>query len=148
MEFPPLKVRDLEGTAHTIPDDLPGGPHLLVMAFQRWHQSIVDDWTPSLTALAGRHPGTEVWEVPNLSKGFRLFRSGIDGGMAAAIPDVSARRHTLTANTDLRELAGDLGLTSLDTVHVYLVDCSGHILWQAEGEPTSEALAAFEAALN
>ena len=147
MEFPALKVRDLEGTEHTIPDDLPGGPHLLVMAFQRWHQSIVDDWTPPLTEAAKRHPGTEVWEVPNLSKAYRLFRSGIDGGMAAAIPNVSARQHTLTAYTDLRQLASDLGLASLDTVHVYLVDCSGHVLWHADGEPTAEALSALEAAL-
>jgi hypothetical protein len=147
MEFPPLKVHDLEGTAHTIPDDLPGGPHLLVVAFQRWHQSIVDDWTPPPTAAAKRHPGTEVWEVPSLSKGYRLFRGGIDGGMAAAIPDISARRHTLTAYTDLRQLANDLGLANLDTVHVYLVDCSGHVLWRAEGEPTPEALSALEAAL-
>jgi len=147
MEFPPLKVRDLEGTEHTIPDSLPGGPHLLVVAFQRWHQSIVDDWTPALTSLAKIHPGTEVWEVPSLSKGYRLFRSGIDSGMAAAIPDVTTRRHTLTAYTDLRALAKGLGLASLDTVHVYLVDCGGHVLWQAEGEPTAEALSALEEAM-
>ena len=147
MDFPPLKVRDLEGTEHTIPDDLPGGPHVLVVAFQRWHQSIVDRWTPPLEVLAQRHPGTEVWEVPSISKGYRLFRSGIDGGMAAAIPDVSVRRHTLTAYTDMHALARDLELSSMETVHVFLVDCSGHVLWRAEGEPSPVLLEELEAAL-
>lgn len=147
MEFPPLKVRDLEGTEHVIPHDLPGGPHLVMMAFQQWHQTIVDRWKPPLLALAEAHAGTEVWEVPSISRGYRLFRSGIDGGMAAAIPDVDARRHTLTAYTDLGALARELRLESLDTVHVYLVDCSGHVLWQAEGDPTAELLAALEAAM-
>jgi len=145
--FPALRVRDLEGTRRTIPDDLPGGPHVLVVAFQRWHQSIVDRWKPPLEALAKRHPGTEVREVPSISRGYRLFRSGIDGGMAAAIPDVSVRRHTLTAYTDLGALARDLGIHSFDTVHVFLVDCSGHVLWTAEGEPTAELLDNLEAAM-
>jgi hypothetical protein len=147
MDFPALKVRDLEGTHHVIPHDLPGGPHIVVLAFQQWHQSIVDRWKPHLEALSERHPGTQVWEVPSISRGYRLFRSGIDGGMAAAIPDVNARRHTLTAYTDMGALARDLELHSFETVHVYLVDCSGRILWRNEGEPTAELLASLEAAM-
>jgi hypothetical protein len=147
MDFPPLKVRDLEGTHHTIPDDLPGGPHVLVLAFHQWHQSIVDRWIPPLQELAERHPGTEVWEVPSLSRGYRLFRSGIDGGMAAAIPDVNVKRHTLTAYTDLGALARDLDLPSFETVHVFLVDCGGRVRWRAEGEPTAELLAALDDAI-
>jgi hypothetical protein len=147
MDFPPLKVRDLEGTDHVIPSDLPGGPHVIVLAFQQWHQVLVDRWKPSLDALAQRHPGTEVWEVPSLSKGYRLFRSGIDGGMAAAIPDVDARRHTLTAYTDKSALARDLELPSFDTVFVFLVDCSGHILWRGSGEPSQELIEDLERAM-
>jgi hypothetical protein len=147
MDFPPLKVRDLEGTNHTIPDDLPGGPHVLIVAFQQRHQAIVDRWTPPLADLAQRHPGTEVWEVPSISRGYRLFRAGIDGGMAAAIPDVGVRRHTLTAYTDLKALARELDITSFETVHVFLVDCSGHVLWTAQGEPSDKLLADLEAAM-
>jgi hypothetical protein len=147
MDFPPLKVRDLEGTDHVIPDDLPGGPHVVVLAFQQWHQSIVDLWKPPLEALARRHPGTEVWEVPSISRGYRLFRSGIDGSMAAAIKDVGARRHTLTAYTDLDALARDLELPSMDTVYVFLVDCGGRILWSGSGDPTDELLKGLENAV-
>ena len=76
MQFPALKVRDLEGAEHVIPDGLPGGPHVVILAFEQWHQSLVEQWKPDLEALALRHHGTEVWEVPSISSGYRLFRSG------------------------------------------------------------------------
>ena len=101
MEFPAMRVRDLEGVDYVIPDELPGGPHVIILAFHQWHQMIVNRWTSPLEAIAEKHPGTEVWEVPSMSRGYRLFRSGIDGGMRAGIPDMNVRRHTLTAYTDL-----------------------------------------------
>jgi hypothetical protein len=147
MEFPALRVRDLEGTEHIIPDSLPGGPHVIILAFQQWHQTLVEACKPRLERLAGQHPGMEVWEVPSISRGYRLFRSAIDGGMRAGIPNADVRRHTLTAYTDLDQLASHLQLSSLDTIHLFLVDCSGSILWRAEGEPTDAAWEVLEAAI-
>lgn len=147
MEFPALQVRDLEGTEYVIPDELPGGPHVILLAFHQWHQAIVNHWKTPLEAIAERHPGTEVWEVPSISRGYRLFRPSIDGGMRAGIPDTDVRRHTLTAYTDLAQLASALELDSLDTVHVFVVDCDGTVRWHGEGEPDADALSALEAAL-
>ena len=147
MEFPALQVRDLEGTDYVIPDELPGGPHVIVIAFQQWHQSIVNRWKPSLEVIAERHPGTEVWEVPSISRGYRLFRSGIDGGMRAGIPDIAVRRHTLTAYTDLGALATALEIDNLETVHLFVVDCDGTVRWRGEGEPSAAALEELESCI-
>lgn len=147
MEFPPLKVRDLEGVDHVIPDELPGGPHVILLAFQRWHQIPVERWKEPLREIAARHPGTEVWEVPSLSNAYRLFRSGIDGGMRAGIPDPVVRKHTLTTYTDLGALARALELPSLDEVQVFVVDCDGTVRWHRAGDPTPAALEALEQAL-
>ena len=147
MEFPALHVRDLEGASYVIPDELPGGPHVIILAFQRRHQSTVDRWKTPLEGVARRHPGTEVWEVPSLSRGWRLFRATIDGGMRAGIPDVGVRRHTLTTYTDLASLAAALGLRSLETVHVFVVGCDGSIRWHGEGDPSAADLEALEATL-
>lgn len=147
MEFPPLNVRDLEGHDYVIPDELPGGPHVLILAFQRWHQSLVDEWTGPLEEIAKRHPGTEIWEVPSISRGYRIFRGTIDGGMRGAIPDVDVRRHTLTSYTDLASLAKHLELESLDDIHLFVVGCDGTIHWRGQGGPTADALAGLEAAL-
>ncbi len=148
MQFPALKVRDLEGAEHVIPDGLPGGPHVVILAFQRWHQSLVQQWKSGLEALTVSHPGTQVWEVPSISSGYRLFRSGIDGGMRAGIPDPETRRHTLTAYADLHALAKALELDALDTVQLFLVDCSGTILWRASGEPDAASLRSLDAAVE
>lgn len=147
MQFPALKVRDLEGAEHVIPDGLPGGPHVIILAFQQWHQSLVGQWMPSLEAMASRYPGTEVWEVPSLSSGYRLFRSGIDGGMRAGIPDPDTRRHTLTVYTDLHALAKALEIDTLDTVQLFLVDCSGTVLWRTSGEPDAASLGSLDTAV-
>jgi hypothetical protein len=147
MEFPALQVRDLEGVDYVIPDELPGGPHVIILAFQQWHQLIVNRWTKPLEAIAERHPGTEVWEVPSMSRGYRLFRGGIDGGMRAGIPDTNVRRHTLTAYTDLKALAKALDLDTLETVQVFVVDCDGTVRWHGTGEPSADALDALDAAI-
>lgn len=144
MKFPALKVRDLEGVEHVIPHGLTGGPHVIVVAFHQWQQILVDRWVPGLHALAERHPGLEVWEVPSISTGYRLFRGYIDGGMRAGIPDPDTRRHTLTAYTDLRELASELEIESLDTIRVFLVDCEGTVLWRAAGEPSDASFDEIE----
>jgi hypothetical protein len=147
VEFPALKVRDLEGVDYVIPHELPGGPHVIIVAFHQWHQAIVERWKPPLEAVTAAHPGTEVWEVPSLSRGYRVFRSGIDGGMRAGIPDLDVRKHTLTAYTDLGQLAEALEIDSFDTVHVFVVDCDGTVRWRGEGEPTAEALEALADAI-
>jgi hypothetical protein len=145
MQFPALKVRDLEGVDHVIPHGLSGGPHVIIVAFQQWHQMLVDRWVPGLHELAQRHPGMEVWEVPSISKGYRVFRGGIDGGMRAGIPDPDTRRHTLTIYTDIHEMARELEIESLDTIHTFLVDCTGTVLWRAAGEPTETSFDEIEA---
>lgn len=147
MEFPALKVRDLEGAEYVIPDELPGGPHVIILAFERWQQILVDRWKAPLEKIAADHPGTEVWEVPSLSRGYRLFRSGIDGGMRAGIPDPDVRRHTLTTYTDLAALTRALEIDTRATVHVFVVDCDGSVRWHGLGEPTRAALAELEAAI-
>ncbi|NTU70867.1 MAG: DUF427 domain-containing protein [Coriobacteriia bacterium] len=66
--------------------------------------------------------------------------------MRAGIPDPDTRRHTLTAYTDLGALAKDLAIENLDTIQLFLVDCSGTILWRAQGEPSAESLRSLDSA--
>lgn len=139
MRFPELHASDLEGTKYTLPDDLPRGPRLIIIAFQRWHQLLVDGWQRALEPLLSTHPEISVWEVPTLSRGYLVARPFIDGGMRAGIPDVDVRRHTLTTYTDLGRVAATLGLETLETVHLFLIDGGGEIRWRGSGEPDADA---------
>jgi hypothetical protein len=148
VRFPLLAGRDLENQAVLVPRDLPGEARLLIVAFQRWHQSVVDGWAAALAELSAEHPGLEVWEIPTLSSGYRPFRSFIDGGMRAGIPDAHARRHTITVYTGIRDVQRRLGLPDLDNIHLYLLDKDGGVVWSGSGSVDESQVAGLGLALR
>ena len=146
--FPSVKARDLEGHEVRIPEDLPTGPRIVVLAFQRWHTELIETWEPALKALEERCRELSVWEVPALSRLYLPARALIDGGMRSGIVDKDARLHTLTAYTNLSALARDLGLPSLETIYLLLVAPDGTILWRGEGAADEEKSSALKQALE
>ena len=148
MRFPIIVTRDLEGRRYEVPGDLPVGPRVLVIAFQRWHTSQVDTWAPALDRIVETHPGATWWEIPALSRVYTPMRPYIDGGMRAGIPDPVSRRKTLTSYTDLKSLGTALGLKGFDNVAVVLVDADSEVLWQGTGDRDDGAEAGLVAALE
>lgn len=132
--FPIVEARDLEGRRYRVPDDLPVGRRLLVLPFRREQQIVVEGWKAAIDDLADTYPDLTVWEMPALSRGYSVVRPYIDGGMRAGIPDLDVRRHTITAYTDLNALSRLLGIEGRDTVHVFLLDSDGRIVWRDAGE--------------
>jgi len=148
MRFPQLDTRNLESTAVVVPDDLPPGPRIVLLAFRRWHTAALAEWGDSLAQLQERCPGLTVWEIPVLSRAYVAGRFYIDREMRAATPDRHDRRHTLTAYTDLPTFAKSLGVPTLDEVYVVLIDARGDILWRREGSVSDDALAQLEGVLQ
>ncbi len=147
MRFPDLNARDLEGRTLKIPSGLTGTVNLVVLAFRRDHQYPIETWLPHFARLEEGFPGLEVWEVPALSRGYRIWRGAIDGGMRAGIPEPRVRRHTLTTYTDLRGLQRALDLPGLDDIYLFLLDRTGSIRWQGRGPYSEATLADLSAAL-
>ncbi|MDH4140321.1 MAG: hypothetical protein OEV43_07085 [Coriobacteriia bacterium] len=140
MRFPSLRTRDLEGRDRILPEDLPSGRRVILMAFQRWHQLTVDEWNRVLDGVRQSHSDLSVWEVPTLSRAYTPGRRFIDGGMRAGIPDVQVREHTLTAYADLRKLARKLDIPDFEAIQVFLLDAEGEILWRTEGRVSDESI--------
>ena len=147
-EFPSILAHSLEGKRIRLPEDLPSGPRVVVLAFQRWHTALIETWEPALQALEARCRELSVWEVPALSRLYLPARGFIDGGMRAGIVDPEARRHTLTAYTDLKALARELELPSLETIYLLLLGPEGTIVWRGEGPADAEQTTALEQALE
>ncbi len=142
MRFPTIPARDLEQTAYTLPDDLPGRWRIVLMPFKRWQQIVVGAWIDALEPLTSTHPEITVWEVPTLSSAWAPARGYIDGGMRAGIPDIDVRRHTLTAYTTLSRISKELDVPSFEQVQVFLLDAHGEIAWRGSGDPDpAQALA-------
>ena len=147
MRFPEIEARSLEGERYRLPDDLPSGPRIILLPFQQWQQILIEGWRPALEQLERERPDLTFWEVPALSRKYAPGRFYIDGGMRLGIPDVEVRRHTLTAYTDLRRLAEELDIPGFDTMHLFLLDRVGTILWRGSGEIADEQLEGLRAAL-
>ncbi|MCG8353057.1 MAG: hypothetical protein MI924_35275 [Chloroflexales bacterium] len=144
ITFPNLQARNLERRNFNLPQDFEGERNIVLMAFQRWHQSLVDSWIPPLKALQERQPELYIYELPILSSIYVLGRSFIDGGMAFAIPDKRVRETTLTVYTDVKQVLRALQIPNTETINIFLVDRAGQIFWRGEGGHDPERMADLE----
>ena len=128
-----LSGRALDGRSYQLPGDLAKPYNLLVVAFRRDQQALVDRWLPWLTKLEERRADVAVYEVPVLSSVYGPARWFIDGGMTRGIPDPAARARTVTVYTDVRKVVENLGLAGTDTIAVLVVERGGRLLAREHG---------------
>jgi hypothetical protein len=140
--FPEVSGRNLEGREFQLPRDFEGDVNLVLIAFQREHQAIVDSWMPAAAAWAKSYSGLRYYELPTIASGYRLFRGFIDGGMRGGIPDVDARERTITLYLDKGAFRSALGLASEETVYALVIDAEGSVAHILEG-PYSDAKGAI-----
>ena len=145
--FPTLQARNLLGQSYTLPDDFKGVQNVALVAFQRWHQFLVDEWVAGLAPLRERYPDLHVYEIPVMSQFYMLARSFIDGGMAMAIGSAEVRKHTLTVYTDVWQVRDDLGLPDTRTIGAFLVGPGGQVGWRAQGAFAPEQAKVLEEVL-
>ncbi len=116
-----------------IPQDLKGELNLLIMPFQRWHQSLVDGWVWEIKQFFEKNPEIAFYEIPTLSKMYRIARWMIDGGMRAGIANYETQERTITVYIDKGDLKRHLRIPNEDTIFLFLVDRNGQIYWRGEG---------------
>jgi uncharacterized protein YndB with AHSA1/START domain len=146
QQLSPLSGRALDGKEYELPSDLAKQHNILVVAFRREQQRVVDQWLPWLIELERHRSDVAVYELPVLSSVYGPARWFIDGGMTRGIPDASARARTITVYADVRKVVDNLGLAGSDTIAVLIVERSGRILASEVGgfeEQKAERLAAW-----
>lgn len=134
MKFPDISGENLEKKKYNIPYDLEGELNLLIVPFQRWHQSLADEWSVFLNNIEKSNQDFRYYEVPTLNSGYKVMRFMIDGGMRAGIPDRSVRERTITLYTNKPLFEEQLNINSEDTIYLFLIRRNGEILWRSEGE--------------
>lgn len=144
MHFPQVKGSNLEHRRFTLPGDLEGDRNLVILAFWRHHQMLVDTWMPLTRRLQQRHSDLVAYELPVIEKRNKLAQLFIDGGMRAGIPDRTIREHTITLYVDKAAFLARLGIDDDGTIYTLLVDRSGNVLWQTSGPLDPEKEQALE----
>jgi hypothetical protein len=146
--FPTVIGTNLNKEQKTVPDDLDGEYNVVVVAFQQWHQRLVNSWVPFLQDLDARYADFEYYELPTIRKMNFIYQRFIDGGMRAGIPSTETRCRTITLYIDKRAFKKELAITSEENIHVFLIRKSGEILWRGEGPITEGLAVSLEEALS
>ena len=138
MRFPIVTGANLLRRKVMLPADLEGELNILLIAFQRWQQSVIDTWVPFVRQLEETNEGVSYYELPVIQRMNVLARTFINEGMRAGIPDRVARERTVTLYVDKVTFRQALELPHEDDIYILLVDRQGNALWKGEGAFTAE----------
>jgi len=134
MLFPEVEGQNLEYKKYKLPIDLEGELNIILIPFQRWHQNLINSWTEYLNNVSVNFPKVKFYEVPSLSKGYKMMRVMIDGGMKAGIPNKGVRQRTITIYTNKSKFKKDLNIPNEETIYLFLVNKLGEIVWRSSGQ--------------
>jgi hypothetical protein len=139
MHFPKITSENLARETLNLPGDFEGDYNLCLIAFQQWHQRLIDTCIPWARRLEQTHPRFRYYEFPVIRRLNPLYRGFIDRGMRAGIPDPVARHKTITLYTDKEAFKRALEINTESDIHLRLVDREGVVHWSGAGGLTREA---------
>jgi hypothetical protein len=143
MKLPTVEGSNLARKKMVFPNDFAGEVNLVFIAFLRWHQDLIDEWVPFVAELAAEFPQLHYYEFPTLSRRGVFYRTFLNEGMRAGIPDPATRARTVTLYLDKQAFRKALEIESERDIWIYLFDGSGEVLWRVEGRFTEEKGAAL-----
>lgn len=148
MRFPAVRGKNLDRETRTFPADFDQPLNLLFIAFQRWQQSSIDSWLPLAEVLEGERADLAYYEFPTIESMNVIFRTFINEGMRAGIPDPKARDRTVTLYLDKQTFREALDMPDEDQIYVLLVSNEGEVLWRARGAYSHEKSSSLRAQLS
>ena len=121
--FPTIFGKNLNKEKKAIPDDFLGIELFVIVAFQRWHQNLVDEAISNLEKynIENTH---YIIEVPVVSELSLLRRMRLNAIMRAGITDFATRQRTITVYTDKEGFKRNLGIPDEEKIHWFIVDPS------------------------
>ena len=144
--FPTITAKNLNRKKVAIPDDFSEKNLIVIVAFQRWHQDLVDESIETLEK-ENMNDNHHIIEVPVIKQFSKLRRMRLDGVMRAGIRDYDIRQRTITAYLDKQVFRSSLNIPNEDTVYWFLVDhTTKAILLRGSGVITSEQLGQIKSA--
>ena len=138
--FPTIKGKNLNKKSVTVPGDFLDKNLIVIVAFQRWHQNIVDESIEKLEEMKINHTH-HIIEVPMMQQFSKLRRMRLDGIMRAAITDNDIRQRTITVYLDKEEFTTKLSIPNEDTIYWFVVEhVSKSILMRGSGIPSQKEI--------
>ena len=136
-KLPSVTGINLIGENIAVPDDLAGDLKLLTIAFQREQQKDVNTWIEALPAFEKINTNLHYYEIPVIYEMNALQRMIVNNGMRSGIPDLEARKRTITIYTDQKRYI-ELIDANVNAIKTVLLDQKNHIIWEVNGPLTEE----------
>jgi hypothetical protein len=133
----------LAGTAVVLPDALKGKPAVLVLGFSHASQGQVESWGKRLGTDFGHSADVNYYEMPMLGDAPKLLRRMIIGSMGSSVPE-TGRSHFLPLTEDDKPWRTVAHYGKPDDAYVLVVDGTGAVRWQTQGDATDTAYGAVE----
>ena len=133
MRLPKVEGSNLARKKMVFPDDFTGEINLVFIAFQRQHQDLIDEWVPFVEQLGLEFPELHYYEFPTLPRKGFFYRTFLNEGMRAGIPNPVTRARTITLYLDKSAFRKALDIQHERSMWVYLFDKKGEVLWRTEG---------------
>lgn len=144
MTLPSLVADDLNGRTMRLPQDLPGDPTIVFIAYKQRQQPNVNAW---VRRLGLTEAATPAWvELPVVGQGARMIRSIIDNGMRSGITSTAMRARTITIYSNRSAFNRALGINDMSQIYVLLVDRDGTVRTKIEGDVTEAKVDQLRAA--
>jgi len=131
--FPNVEGSNLQGTKFELPGDLEGDLNLVLIAFKREQQELVDTWLPFARSLEDRFEGFRYYELPTIYRANAAYRWMINNGMRMGIKDPKARAATITLFLDKEKFREALEIPHEGTIYALLVEKTGRVVWRVDG---------------
>ena len=141
IHFPTVSGHNLERQEFEFPRDFEAELNLVIVPFKQYQQNSVNTWIPTAQEIEANSPNFIYYELPTIYEMPVLSRTFINEGMRAGIPDQTARMRTVTLYLNKEQFKSALGITSEDTIYLFIINQDGDILWQTEGEFSPEKAA-------
>jgi hypothetical protein len=138
MIFPEVSGENLLKQKVVIPTQLRGKFNVMIVAFQQWHQSLVNSWVPFLESMFQKYPDIEFYELPTIQNMNFVYRMIINNGMRAGIPSKETRRRTITLYIDKTPFKRKLQIPNEKDIHIFFIDRNGETYWKAQGQYDEE----------
>ncbi len=137
-QFPSIQGNNLNKIKKTVPDDFVDKDLIVIVAFQQWHQPLVDE---SIENLENEELDLtyNIIEVPTIRKSTKLNEIYLDGVMRRAIREDKIRNRTITAYIDKEQFKDSLEIPDEQSIYWFLVGKnSKNILLKGSGVITPE----------
>jgi hypothetical protein len=148
MQLPTVNGSNLNRQKLTFPKDFVGDVNLVFIAFQQWHQNLINEWVPLAEQLEKTIPGFHYYEFPVVYEMGWMGRTFLNEGMRAGIPNPATRARTITLYLEKSEFREALEIPDESTIWAYLFDRDGNVLWRISGDFSEEKGEALQTAVT